>query len=232
MAIDIFLLATTAAFIGTIHTLIGPDHYVPFIVMSKASKWSLPKTFAITIFSGVGHVLGSVLLGFLGIALGIAVTRLENVESTRGQIAAWGLIAFGLVYFIWGMRRAYKKKHGHHHHFGLGHHHGHAHGPVKKIKRSGKPNLTPWVLFTIFVFGPCEPLIPIVMYPAATNNMYGVVIVTAVFAACTIITMTLIVLSAVLGIARFEVKGAQRFGHAIAGASLLVCGLGMQFLGL
>ncbi|GAI12193.1 unnamed protein product, partial [marine sediment metagenome] len=27
-------------------------------------------------------------------------------------------------------------------------------------------SLTPWILFIIFVFGPCEPLIPLVMYPA------------------------------------------------------------------
>ena len=36
------------------------------------------------------------MLGFLGIALGIAVARLEGVESTRGEIAAWLLIGFGL----------------------------------------------------------------------------------------------------------------------------------------
>ena len=105
MALDIFLLATTAAFIGTVHTLIGPDHYVPFIVMSRTAKWSSPKTLGITILSGLGHVLGSVLLGFVGIALGIAVSHLEGVESTRGTIAAWGLIAFGLIYFVWGPTR-------------------------------------------------------------------------------------------------------------------------------
>jgi nickel/cobalt transporter (NicO) family protein len=221
MAVDIFLLATTAAFIGIVHTLIGPDHYVPFIVISRSAKWSFSKTMGVTVLSGVGHVLGSVLLGFVGIALGIAVSHLEGVESTRGQIAAWGLIAFGLVYFVWGMRRAYKKKHGHHNDHEDHDHHG-----------SGKKNLTPWILFTIFVFGPCEPLIPLVMYPAATNNMLGVVFVTLVFGVCTITTMTIIVLTTYLGLTKFEIKGASRFGHAIAGASILVCGLGMAFLGL
>jgi sulfite exporter TauE/SafE len=230
MAFDLFLLATTAAFIGTFHTLIGPDHYVPFIVISKAAKWSFSKTTVVTFIAGLGHVLSSVLLGFVGIALGIAVSRLEGVESTRGEIAAWGLIAFGLVYFVWGMRRAYKNKHGHHHH-GHGHHLDHGDYDLRP-NGSGKRNLTPWILFTIFIFGPCEPLIPLVMYPAATNNMFGVVIVTAIFGFCTIATMSLIVLTTYLGLARFEIKGAERFGHAIAGASILVCGLGMAFLGL
>ena len=45
---------------------------------------------------------------------------------------------------------------------------------------------TPWVLFLIFVFGPCEPLIPLVMYPAAKNNFHGAVIVAILFSLTTI----------------------------------------------
>ena len=70
------------------------------------------------------------------------------------------------------------------------------------------------------------------MYPAAMNNMFGVVIVTLVFGVCTIVTMTSIVMTTYFGLTKFEIKGADRFGHAIAGASILVCGLGMVFLGL
>ncbi len=36
-------LITAAVTIGFFHTLFGPDHYVPFIVMSKARKWSFSK---------------------------------------------------------------------------------------------------------------------------------------------------------------------------------------------
>ena len=102
----IWVLAGTAAGIGFIHTVIGPDHYLPFIVMARARKWTLSKTLVISFLCGLGHVLSSVVLGFLGIALGIAVTRLEGVESFRGGLAAWLLIAFGLAYFVRGMRRA------------------------------------------------------------------------------------------------------------------------------
>ena len=42
---------------------------------------------------------------------------------------------------------------------------------------------TPWVLFLIFVFGPCEPLIPLVMYPAAKHNIQGAIIVAILFSA-------------------------------------------------
>lgn len=98
----------TAASIGFFHTLMGPDHYLPFIVMSKANGWSLAKTSWITILCGLGHVLSSVLLGFVGIALGMVVFKLENVEAARGSLAAWLLIIFGFTYFIWGLFRVFR----------------------------------------------------------------------------------------------------------------------------
>jgi ABC-type nickel/cobalt efflux system permease component RcnA len=181
---EIWMLAGTAATLGFVHTVIGPDHYLPFIVIGRARNWGLRKTLLVSFLAGLGHILSSVILGFVGIALGIAVARLEGVESARGQIAAWLLIGFGLAYFLWGMRRAWRGKahthphlHDHddaqahphepdhgvpdpdpehvHQHMHVHTHelaeHAHPHGEVPN-----KANVTPWVLFTIFVFGPCE----------------------------------------------------------------------------
>ncbi len=35
---ELILLAGTAAIVGFLHTITGPDHYLPFIVMGKARK--------------------------------------------------------------------------------------------------------------------------------------------------------------------------------------------------
>ena len=104
------LLAGTAVTIGFIHTLIGPDHYLPFIVMGEARKWTIRKTMLITFLCGIGHVLSSIILGFIGIAAGISLSKLEFFESFRGNIAAWLLIAFGLVYMLISIRSLYRKK--------------------------------------------------------------------------------------------------------------------------
>ena len=40
MSNEIAILTATAASIGFFHTLFGPDHYLPFIVMAKANNWS------------------------------------------------------------------------------------------------------------------------------------------------------------------------------------------------
>lgn len=234
---ELLILTGTAASIGFLHTLFGPDHYLPFIVMSKAREWSLAKTGWITVLCGVGHVLSSVVLGMIGVALGIAVAKLEVTEGFRGNLAAWGLIAFGLVYFVWGLRRALRGRphaHSHAHEDGADHVHSHTHHKehVHPHAEEGKKSITPWVLFTIFVLGPCEPLIPILMYPAAQESLFGLVLVTVVFGVATIGTMLSIVLAASFGISFLPMKRLERYSHALAGATICLCGMAITFLGL
>jgi nickel/cobalt exporter len=233
--LDILLL--TAVSVAFIHTLFGPDHYLPFIVMSKARKWSIVKTTWITILCGIGHVGSSILLGFAGIAFGIAVAHLESVESIRGNIAGWILIAFGLVYSTWGFRRAYRNQpHAHRHLHSDGHLHDHTHVHSEEHthvhEKSESPNITPWILFTIFVLGPCEPLIPILMYPAAQGHILNVVVVSLVFGVITIGTMLTVVLGSIAGLSILPTGHFERYTHALAGVSILLCGIAIQFLGL
>jgi len=237
MSHDLTLLAITAASLGFFHTLFGPDHYLPFIMMARARSWSLAKTGWITFLCGLGHIGSSVVLGLIGIALGVAVHRLVAIESFRGNIAAWLLIAFGLVYFAWGLRRGIRNKpheHVHLHEDASEHNHSHVHTHehTHVHEATNAPNITPWVLFTIFVFGPCEPLIPLVMYPAARSNWVGLALVTGTFGGVTILTMQSLVLLSTFGISFLPLGKVERYTHAIAGAAITLCGAAIVFLGL
>lgn len=234
---ELSALIVAAASLGFFHTLLGPDHYLPFIMMSWARKWSWVKTTIITLLCGLGHIGSSVVLGLIGVSVGLAVKRLEFAESFRGNLAAWLLITFGLVYFVWGLRRAYRSQaHVHNHTHGSQDRHTHTHSHylehthVHNSKTS--PSITPWVLFAIFVFGPCEPLIPLLMYPAFKESFLGLVAVTCVFGTVTIATMLGVVLLSRAGVSFLPLGGVQRFSHAIAGATICLCGLAIQFLGL
>ncbi len=240
MGSELGILAATAATIGFVHTLTGPDHYLPFIVIGKARNWSLGRTLGVTTLCGIGHVLGSVVLGLVGIGLGVAVGQLDIIEGVRGDIAAWLLISFGLIYAVWGLRKAMRDKphthvhqhsngsaHTHHH----SHHHEHSH--VHDHEEPGaRRSLTPWALFIIFVLGPCEPLIPILMYPAATSSFWGLALVTGIFAIVTIGTMLMMVFLAQRGIRLIPMQRIERYTHAIAGVAILGSGLAIRFLGL
>ena len=237
MNTELMALYVTAASIGFFHTIFGPDHYIPFIVMSRARKWSLAKTSIITFLCGLGHIMSSVVLGIVGVILGIAVMKLETFEAVRGNLAGWALMAFGFAYFVWGLHMAIKNKlhrHLHVHDDSIDHTHPHAHTKehAHVHVQEGKKNITPWILFTIFVLGPCEPLIPILMYPAAKNSISGLVGVTLTFGAVTITTMLGIVMISALGINLLPLGRLQRYHHALAGATILLCGIAINFLGL
>jgi nickel/cobalt exporter len=233
---SIALLSVTAVSLGFIHTILGPDHYLPFIVLSEAKKWSTRKTMFITFLCGLGHVLSSVVLGLVGIAVGISVSKLVSVESFRGNIAAWLFIAFGLIYMIISIRNLYRKKkhtHSHYHIGGDKHVHEHAHVEAHShVHEKDVVKTTPWILFLIFIFGPCEPLIPIIMYPAAENNITGAVVVSLLFSFVTIATMMGIVLAFKLGFSKINLKPVEKYSNVIAGAMIFFSGIAIQFLGL
>jgi sulfite exporter TauE/SafE len=233
MTSELAVLLGTAVTLGFMHTVLGPDHYLPFIMMASAGRWSTAKTTIITALCGLGHILSSVVLGFIGIAFGLAVKRLEIFESVRGDIAAWLLIAFGFTYFIWGLHRAIRGKPHTHIHIHDSSVHSHSHSHVHEHAHVHKsPNMTPWILFTIFVFGPCEPLIPILMYPAARSSMGSVALVAGVFGMTTILTMLTLVLASSFGLARLPIKRLERYSHALAGLAVFLCGGAIKFLGL
>jgi len=234
---DIQILSLTAASVGFFHTLFGPDHYLPFIAMSKARDWSWRKTALITFLCGIGHVGSSVVIGLAGIALGLAVGRLTQIEAYRGQLAAWLLLVFGLFYMVWGLKKAFAgqpHRHLHAHADGNRHKHEHTHLAEEHAHVHERPqvSITPWVLFTIFVFGPCEPLIPILMYPAATRSWAGLFLVTGTFFAATLGTMLTVVAMAYHGLQVLDLQRLDRYAHALAGGAIFLCGVAVVGLGL
>jgi nickel/cobalt exporter len=214
METSVSFLAGTALALGTLHTLAGPDHYLPFVAMARSRNWSTIKTINIVALCGLGHVLSSVIIGFIGIGAGIAISGIEKVESSRGDMAAWLLLIFGLGYMIWGLYRLWKK-------------HPHNHDHLK----SDRKKMTFWILFTIFIFGPCEPLIPILMYPAAQHNYGAVAYIALLFAVATIGTMIIVVMVMSRGISFVKFNALEKYQHVIAGATITLCGIGI-FVGL
>ncbi len=237
MSAEIEILSIAAASIGFLHTVFGPDHYIPFVMLSKAGKWSMTKTILITILSGLGHVLSSAIIGLIGIVLGIAVNKLEIFEEIRGNIAGWLLIVFGLLYFIWGLRQSFRNNihsHTHSHENGGVHSHNHNHNNehLHPHENDNKNNINAWAIFAIFVFGPCEPLIPLLMYPAVKVSWVGLTVVTIVFSVVTIATMLTIVFFTIKGINLLPMAKLEKHMHAIAGVLIIMSGLAIQFLGL
>jgi len=245
-------LAAAAASIGLLHTLAGPDHYVPFIAMARAGRWSGRKTVTVTLLCGLGHVLGSLLLALGAVALGRslegAVAGVTGLADVRAGLATWLLIGFGGVYAAWGLKQAARGRvhaHVHAHADGTVHLHPHAHEEPAHLHAHGvaaapgvagaeprRRTLTPWLLFAIFLFGPCEPLLPLVLAPELAGQSAAFLPIVLAFTAATLAAMLACVAiglrsAALLDRPRFA--GLARFQHALAGLLVLGCGVAMKY---
>ena len=216
------ILISTAALIAFIHTIIGPDHYLIFVALGKARDWSTLKTLKYTTICGVGHILSSVIIGFIGIFFGIELVKLVNLEESRGLLSEWTLLFFGLIYFVWGLRkiRIHKNKKN------ISNKNSYINSQKKGF------NITPWTLFIVFVLGPCEALIPLFMYPAIEADMMLVFQVAFVFGIVTLVTMLLSVFLLMKGLNIFKFNSFEKYSHVIAGASIMLCAIAINFAGL
>ncbi|MFQ5768474.1 MAG: hypothetical protein ACE5ID_10905 [Acidobacteriota bacterium] len=227
-------LLLAAAGVALTHTLLGPDHYVPFIMLARVRGWNRRRTAVITLLCGLGHVLSSLLLAGIGIGLGAAIGTIQAAETSRGALAAWTLAGFGAAYGLWGLRRGIRKGRGLEPHAHAGHVHLHSQGdqPHQHGAVSSR-SITPfWTLFAIFVLGPCEPLIPLFILPASQHR-WGLAAATGiVFGLVTMILMVALTLAGQAGLQPHQLGRLARWDHALAGGIIALTGLAVLAFGL
>jgi hypothetical protein len=206
---SLLALVLAAVPLAVFHTIVCADHYIPFIAMGKSNGWSVGKTLTVTALCGSGHIVSSALLGLVGIALSFGASNLMGIQHLRGEIAIWFLIAFGLTYMAYGVRKAVKNAP-----------HDHTHS-----------SKTVCGLLVLFAFVPCEPMIPIIMFPAFTDSgVFGLVTVTLTYTVFTIITMVGVTFIGFKGLQKVRIKGLERYAHALAGLAVFACGLAVMML--
>jgi nickel/cobalt transporter (NicO) family protein len=238
-------LLSAAAGVAVTHTLLGPDHYLPFLMLARARRWSRPRAVFVSVLCGTGHVLSSIALGTLGILLGLAVGRLEQAERARGDLAAWALVAFGAAYALWGARRALREagglrvhEHGERVHLHAFAHEGHEHpsGGCREIAepgREGRRSTTGfWTLFIIFILGPCEPLIPLFIVPASRGRWVLAGFTAAIFGILTVACMAFLTYAGVSGLRRLPFGPLEKWADSLAGAAIAASGLLIVTIGL
>ena len=229
------VLIGTAATLAIVHTVLGIDHSLPFVALGRARGWTLRRTLAITSVCGLGHVASSVVIGIAGIGLGVAADSMLWLESARGELAAALLIGFGLAYTAWAIWRRLRRRahsHVHAHPDGTVHSHPHTHEGEHLHPHDAGRRLTVWTLFIVFLLGPCEPLIPLMVVPAVAGDWLLVAAVVTVFGLLTVAAMIVTVALAYRGLGLARVGGIGRYGDALAGVIVAASGAAVLWLGL
>lgn len=221
-------LLWAAASLAVVHTLIGIDHSLPLAALGRARGWALGRTLLVTGVCGTGHVASSIVIGAAGVGLGAATDSLLRIESARGELAAALLLGFGLAYTAWALWPRPRRG-------------GNEIAPVPAAGtkpdagRGAAPGLTAWALFVVFVLGPCEPLIVLMVVPGLAGDWLAAAAVAAVFGLLTVGVMLAAVAAAWYGLGRLRRPGlhpGDRLAHAAAGLVVMASGAAVLWLGL
>jgi hypothetical protein len=201
-------LLAAAATIGALHTA-APDHWVPFVAIARARKWSARRSAAVTLLCGLGHVTVSASLGLAGVFFGVRL--LESVGRRTGPLAPFLLVGFGIAYALWGLRHVIPPRiHGHRHV-----HYDHVHEPSRMTARA---------LFLIFSADPCVAVAPLI-FAAAPLGAVRAIAVVLVYEAATLSTMLAFVLPARAGARALPAVWLDRYADAAAGGVIAAVGL-------
>jgi hypothetical protein len=210
----IVALVLGAMAVGALHT-IAPDHWLPFAALARSRGWSARRAARTTILCGFGHVTVSAALAVAALFVGLTV--IHSFGARMESQAIYLLIAFGVVYTIWGFfRDPLAAIHPHRHPHG---HHDHDHG------------LTEWSLFLLFSADPCVAVIPMVM-AASSAGWQAVALVIVGYEIATLATMVALVTTAHAGVRALRAPWLDRWGDAAAGALIVTMGTVMAVLGL
>ena len=192
-------LLAAAAGVGFGHAIL-PDHWVPLAVVGRTRRYPLARVARLSSVAGVAHVLVSIVLGAVIIAVGLQFR--SAVQSSQDTIIGCILILTGLGFAILELTG-----HGHHH----GHEHGHAHGLAAIMIPFGaaaSPDLT---------------ILPVFL-AATTAGLATAISSLVIFAAVTIGTIVGLTLLACFGGYQIRGQWLERWGNVFTALVLVLIG--------
>jgi nickel/cobalt transporter (NicO) family protein len=220
-------LFAAAAGVGFGHAVL-PDHWVPLAVLGRARRYPLSKVARLSGLAGVAHVLLSIVLGAVIIAVGLQFR--SSVSSAQDAIIGCLLIATGIGFGVLqatGRGHHHDHDHDHHHDHDHDHHHDHDHDH-RHMRADPDAGRGVRRLAAIMVpFGaaasPDLTILPVFL-AATTAGVATAVGSVLIFGAVTIGTIVGLTLGAAKG--GYQIKGEwlDRWGNAITAGVLVIIG--------
>ncbi len=209
-------LLAAAAGVGFGHAIL-PDHWVPLAVLGRARRYPLSKVARLSGLAGVAHVLLSIVLGAVIIAIGLQFR--STVQGAQDTIIGCLLVATGVGFAIFELS-GHGHSHNHDHH-DLDHHHDHGHD--RSQDRRGLRGLAAVMVPFGAAASPDLTILPVFL-AATTVGIPTAIGSLAIFASVTIATIVALTLTAAKG--GYQIKGQwlDRWGNGITAVVLVVIG--------
>jgi hypothetical protein len=199
-------LLAAAAGVGFGHAIL-PDHWVPLAVLGRTRRYPLSRVARLSGLAGVAHVLVSIILGAVIIAVGLQFR--SSVEHAQDTIIGCILIATGIGFLLLELTG-----HGHHHDHEHRHNYAHPHpGGLAAVMvpfgAAASPDLT---------------ILPVFL-AATTAGVATAVGAVVIFAAVTIGTIMGLTLAAARGGYQIRGEWLERWGNLFTAGVLAAIGV-------
>ena len=197
-------LIVSALTISVLHALL-PDHWLTFVLVGSAQRWSKRKIIRLVFLAGGGHVLLTTMLGL--VIASIAKGLLPYLGYLETYVTSVVLIILGLIYIALGI--AHRGDHYHH-------------------KSGLSDKATETSLFLMLTLSPCEAMIP-VFFAASTLGWDSLLIMSLVATLGTISGMVILTYLGLEGYRRIHFPWLEKNERTAIGVILLALGVFTMF---
>jgi hypothetical protein len=184
-----------------------PTHWLPFVLVGRAQRWSLPRVLAAVSAAGLAHVATTALVGGLIVIAGLALDRW--IGGLLPYLSAILLFVFGAFYLGRAAVRRPPTMDG---------------PPLDTAGPAVSHAAAFWGLVAVMAISPGEVLLPFYLSEAPEGPVV-LAALTAVFAAGTVLGMALFTLAARAGWSVLRLERWARYEGAVLGLALIAIGL-------
>jgi hypothetical protein len=221
-------LLAAAAGVGFGHAIL-PDHWVPLAVVGRTRRYSLGRVARLSGMAGVAHVLVSIVLGGVIVAVGLQFR--STVQSAQDTIIGCVLMLTGLGFAALELiGRGHHHDHDHDHAHPRHHDHPHLHLPSPSESdeqvAAGEGRFHGLAAVMIPFGAAASPDLTIlpVFLAATTAGAVTAIGSLAIFAAVTIGTIVTLTLAACFGGYQIQGEWLERWGNAFTALVLIAIG--------
>ena len=203
MVLSLLGLGFTTAFL---HAAL-PTHWLPFVLVGRAQRWSLDRLMAAVVAAGLAHVAVTATVGGMIVVAGLALD--QWIAGLLPWLSAILLFVFGGFYLVRALVRRPQL----------------AGGPSLEMSRPAVSDAAAfWALVATMAVSPGEVLLPFYLNQAQ-GGVAVLAALTVVFALGTVLGMAAFTLLARAGWSVLRLERWARYEGAVLGLALIAIGL-------
>jgi len=206
---DVLLSLLGGGFVAAFLHAALPTHWLPFVLVGRAQRWSMGKTLSAVATAGLAHIATTAVVGGLIVAAGLALD--QWIAGLLPNLSALLLFGFGSFYLIRALVRRPAPAT--------------ASGPTLDLAEPTVSHAAAfWGLVAMLAISPGEVLLPIYM-SSAQEGVAALALLTLTFAIGTVLGMGVFTTLARAGASILRLERWSRYEGAVLGLALLALGL-------